>query len=83
MGKITIKGEIVKEWLKKWPDLPSNQLARMIYASDNNHLLFSDKEAVRKLIRLYRGANGKTKRESIHTKEFFRPFKTIIHDKQV
>lgn len=69
---MSLQGEIVMEWLEKWPDLPSNQLARMIYNSDNNHLIFADKERVRGRIRYYRGVNGDTARKKISTKKYFK-----------
>jgi len=53
---MTIKGEIVKEALKKFPNLPSLSLARKIYA--DNIEVFKHVEEARSVIRYYRGANG-------------------------
>jgi hypothetical protein len=71
MKTITLKGEIVLKWLEKWPDLPKKQLARMIYNSDNNHLVFADQENVRRLIRTYRGQNGNRHRKYTRIKKFY------------
>lgn len=68
---ITIKGQIVLEWLEKWPDLPKKQLARMIYNSDDNHLIFRDQEAVRNLIRMYRGQSGSRHRKQTQIKKYY------------
>jgi hypothetical protein len=68
---ITIKGQIVLEWLEKWPDLPKKQLARMIYNSDDNHLIFSDQETVRRLIRTYKGQCGDEKRKQTRIKKYY------------
>lgn len=55
MRQTNLQGEVVKEWLAKWPNLPSKQLARMIYNSDDNNKLFNSAEHVRTSIRYYRG----------------------------
>lgn len=71
MNKITLKGEIVLQWLEKWPDLPKKQLARMIYNSDDNHLIFRDQETVRRLIRTYKGQCGDKKRKQTRIKKYY------------
>ena len=60
MGNITLKGEIVKEALKLYPNLPSLSLARKLYA--DNIEVYNSIEEVRTRIRYYRGATGKSDR---------------------
>jgi hypothetical protein len=69
---MSLKGDIVKEYLEKWPELPSHQLARMIYNSENNHLVFTDKESVRTAIRYYRGSIGDNHRKKISSTKYFK-----------
>jgi len=69
---MSLKSDIVKEYLEKWPDLPSNQLARMIYNDDNNCFLFTDKEDVRCIIRYYRGARGQELRKHLSTTKYLK-----------
>ena len=68
---MSLTGQIVLEWLEKWPDLPKKQLARMIYNADNNHLVFTDIEHVRGLIRMYKGQNGDCNRREMKTTKFY------------
>lgn len=75
-----LKKEICIQWLRKWPDIPTLQLARMIYNSDDNHKIFKDIENVRDSLRYWRGAHGHQLRKDLGTQEFIRPFKTIIHE---
>ena len=75
-----MRAEIVKEYLEKWPDLPSLQLARMIYNDGDNYKLFTNIDNVRSSIRYYRGANGNKSRKELATKKYIRKFKTIEHD---
>jgi predicted phosphodiesterase len=62
---------IVDEMLAKYPDLPSAQLARIIYK--DNPTVFSTQEVVRTAIRYRRGASGKTHRESVGLEENITP----------
>ena len=54
----TIKGDIVQEYLDhaEWGKLPSLTLARLIYK--DNKEVYKDVEAVRRIIRGYRGQSG-------------------------
>lgn len=52
----TIKGEIVQDFLSRYPDTPSHTLSRMIYKE--NPSVFKDSETVRGIVRNYRGASG-------------------------
>ena len=65
---ITIKGKIVREGLAVFPDLPSLQLARIIYK--DNIDVFRDVENVRDLIRYYRGQKGEKERSKVLDSEF-------------
>lgn len=67
------QGDIVKKYLKKFPDSKSATLARKIY--NENKLFFSDIESVRSLIRYYRGANGKANLKKMNAKDFVVPKK--------
>jgi len=63
-GKQTLKGSIVEEQLRKFPNTPSKTLAAKIYKGNNE--VFKDAEEVRTVIRYYRGANGnKTRKEQV------------------
>ena len=79
-SQITLRGQIVTEWLDKWPTVSSLQLARMIYNADDNHKMFSNIENVRTIIRYYRLASGEWQRKAITTKKYARPFKPITHE---
>lgn len=63
MGKQTIKGEIVQEYLEhpEWGQLPSLTLARLIYK--DNAEVFKDVEDARGHIRYYRGQRGDGRRQ--------------------
>ena len=60
--------ELVKEYLTKHPQMPSNTLAKMIY--DENWQLFKDKEQVRTQIRYLRGAKGVKSLHELADKSF-------------
>jgi predicted phosphodiesterase len=53
----TIRGEIVKEYLSRFPDIASKSLAIKIYKE--NKTVFKDEESVRSIIRYFRHTNGK------------------------
>lgn len=65
------KGELIREYLTKYPDLPSHSMAKMIY--NNHNLLFKNTESARTSIRYCRGQAGTVKRKSLldktHMKE--------------
>lgn len=63
MQKITYKGEIVKNYLKKFPNTPSLTIAKKIYAE--NSAEFRDIEAVRTHIRYFRGLHGKASKKKL------------------
>lgn len=59
----TIKGEIVKEYILKFPNTPNLTLAKKMYAE--NKSMFKDVEDARALIRIYKGASGDRARRDI------------------
>ena len=56
MQKTTQKGDLVKTYLESFTQTPSLTLAKKIYSE--NSLMFKDIEAVRTMIRYYRGRGG-------------------------
>lgn len=70
-GRITAKGEIVLDYLSRYPTwFPSNSLAKVIY--DQNQSVFKDTEDVRGVIRHYRGKRGETNRNTlVKSRPFF------------
>lgn len=65
----TIRSEIVKAYLKKFPVLPSMTLAKKIYKE--NQTSFKDVDSVRAIIRMHRGVMGTKNRAKIIDKEFY------------
>ena len=70
MGETTIKGEIVKEYLQKWPNVKNRTLARKIHKE--NPLVFNDIEEARFIVRSYRGKAGDYKRKHLEDRRFVR-----------
>lgn len=70
-----LKGKIVLEYLNKWGNLPSNTLARKIY--NENSQVFTSVDAVRGIIRYYRGACGVKNLSKLLVKDFvdYNPYK--------
>ena len=66
MGSTTIKGQIVIDYLKQWPDLPNMTLARKIY--NENKEAFKSADSVRSFIRYQKGSNGTDNRKRIKDK---------------
>jgi len=65
------KSELVRDWRKKHPDMPSLKLARIIYNDANNNLLFPSLESVRSSLRCIEGKNGKLLRKAVVDKTLF------------
>jgi predicted phosphodiesterase len=65
---VTIVGTIVKEYLTKFPKMQSLTLAKKIYRE--NKAGFKDAEAVRCIIRRYRGKNGGENLKKLSDKTF-------------
>ena len=51
-----LSGQLVVDCIKANPNLPTRQIARIVY--DQNNLLFTDLEHARAVVRYYRGASG-------------------------
>jgi predicted phosphodiesterase len=66
--KTKLSGNIVKEYLTKFPSLPSLTLAKKIY--NENKLQFSNIESVRSHVRLYRGKQGDENRKDLKNHSF-------------
>jgi hypothetical protein len=73
-----IGSEIVDKLLAVFPNLPSHQLARMIYKE--NPTVFPNQEAVRNAIRYRRGAIGKAHRETVNLEAPTTPARSIWRD---
>lgn len=61
-----LKGEVVREYLNKFPDTPSLTLAKLIYKENNK--LFKNIESVRTTLRYYRGSSGVISRKRIENR---------------
>lgn len=72
-GKISVKGEIILPYLRKYPDIASRTLARMIMEENPN--VWSNIDAVRNSIKMYRGSNGDKHRKIVRDEVFTSPFK--------
>lgn len=66
MNKSKISGDIVKEYIKKYPSLDSKRIARLIVSEIPE--LFKDVENARTSVRYYRGACGEYNRLKIDNK---------------
>jgi hypothetical protein len=71
MKKQSIVGEIVLQYLARFPEAGSRTLARKIYAEQG--IAFTDEENVRTVIRYYKGQAGDSKRKSVVDKSFVTP----------
>ena len=71
---LKITGEIVKEYLTRFPKLGALTLAKKIYAENSS--VYTDVEHVRSRIRYYLGQSGKEKRAKLGTRDFVRDART-------
>lgn len=69
-GKL-IKQDLVREWRVKYPNIPSTKLSRIIYNSDNNHLVFRNSENIRTILRHIEGKTGDKNRKTMKDKSLF------------
>ena len=76
MSKDKKKSEIVKEYLKQYPNMAKKTLATKIY--EDNKLIFKDPESVRTIIRLYTGSKGKKALNDLADTTFLDPEKRKI-----
>ena len=63
MKKTSIKGDIVKSYIAKFPKATSKNLAQKIFKENGS--VFSDMEDARSIVRYYRGAHGKESRRLV------------------
>lgn len=82
MSKSTIKGDIIKKHLEKYPKMPNLRLAKFIYYSPGNEKVYKDVEDVRSLIRYYKGAKGQTSK-LLADKSFVQPKGSAFSWKQL
>jgi predicted phosphodiesterase len=64
MGKITKKGEVVRKYCEKHPDIPHLTLARIIYKSHD--ALFDSIDAVRMAVKWHRGKISPANKDRYH-----------------
>lgn len=73
-NKTTMSGKIILDYLEKYPEwMPSHTLASLILKENKNH--FDDTEAIRSLIRYYRGKIGSKLRKDVANKTYMDEFK--------
>jgi predicted phosphodiesterase len=72
--KGTIKSDIAKEYLMKFPNTPNLTLAKKIYAE--NKSVYTNLEQVRSQIRLLKGAHGTWHKQNSHV-EFRKEFEAL------
>jgi predicted phosphodiesterase len=70
----SIKSEIAKEYLMKFPNTPNLTLAKKIYAE--NKSVYTNLEQVRTHIRILKGAHGTCHKQNTHV-EFRKEFETL------
>ena len=64
-----IRREIVFKYLEEFKELPSRTIARMMVR--DNPLIFKDVENARKLVRIWRGQDGKYRRRKYKNRKYF------------
>jgi len=65
-----IAGDLAKQYLRKFPSAPTNQIAKMLIR--DHPLIFEDKEAARGLVRYYRGAHGARDKDKLQDTDMIR-----------
>jgi len=78
MSEPGLVGQVVMEYLDKFPNTSSLCIARILYR--DNVELFADVEHARSAIRYYRGAMGEKNRNDLATRRYVRKFKTTEHE---
>jgi len=77
-NKPTVAGNIIKEYIRRFPDVGNRALARKIYAE--NGLVFKSPEAARGILRYYRGSMGDKLRSSLKDKTMVKDFSNNFTD---
>jgi hypothetical protein len=72
----SITGDVVKEYLGRFPKIGALTLAKKIYAE--NSVVFKDVEAARTIIRYYIGQKGNQGRSELKTKQFIREARDTV-----
>jgi len=67
----TLQGKIVVEYLNEYPDMPDMTLAKLIYSK--NKASFTSLDAVRSVVRYYKGHVGNNNRAKVSTKKHIKP----------
>ena len=68
MGKKLSSGEMVLDYLGRFPSLSSHKLAELLYSEGGGH--FSSKESARCMVRYYRGAKGDVARRQLSPEDY-------------
>lgn len=68
MSNATVKGELVLEYLRKYPSFPSRKLASLIMSATPG--VFKDLEDCRSVVRYYRGAKGLKDRSKLEPETY-------------
>ena len=76
-GQTSIKSDIAKEYLLKFPNTANLTLAKKIYAE--NKILYKDVEEVRSHIRALKGVHGVRNKQERHV-EFRKQFELLKKD---
>lgn len=71
MARNLVGSTIVKEYLEKYKNLPDMTLARLIYNSNAD--VFTNLDAVRYVVRYFRGHAGNAKRKELANKKYVKP----------
>lgn len=70
-GNTKLQGEIVKKYLTKFPNTPSQTLAKKIYSENSS--MWTKWETVYSSVRYYRGQSGDVHRKMVQDKIHFKP----------
>lgn len=68
MSKPTFKNEIIRNYLRRFPNTQSMTIAKKIYTENSEH--FTDVENVRTMVRHIRGLKGKSAKKYLKDKSF-------------
>jgi hypothetical protein len=79
-GNTTISGDIVKEYLLKYPSINSNNLTNLLMK--NIPELFQNFNSTRNQIRYYRGANGSYNRKNMNSENYLPKINVLISDEE-
>lgn len=70
-----ITGQVVKEYLERFPNTSSHTLAKKIYTENKG--LFATEDSARSAVRYYRGASGDRQRKSVKLEKPITPIPTL------